>query len=1139
MYQNLKDSIGNNPPTPDKYTLDFDSVFIISKMQASPQGKDNFIRQLKKQLSQLQVTRSDTNSTLTVQTTDSQITKLTKQVTNLQAQNDMFRAENDKIKQHYKEFYDSIKITRAKHIENVTNLTTENMNLQASVSKDQVKPKVLARGKYSIDIAPIIPHLRNNRDAHLDYLRHLKESVETNCDIVEEAKVEGVRPLDRSIVSACRYTKHSQELLEYTIGTCPQGSQQRAKQLVYIPLIKKTQVTVAKPSDNKDLGKLQPTSNIGIFSGYAPSRKGYRIYNKRTQRIMEIIHVQFDELTVQMAPVHLGIGPAPNFLTPGQISSGLVPNPVSVTPYAPPPIKNWRFYFSQCSMNIWNLLVYKMADLNAPSGQTPALAPPLRADDQILPHIRWVPIRKSNCYLDLEKSQSNPIYRIAVSAGRTMVCPHQRNLEGSSSYHTGQNDQAFATPPSIDGLIDFVNQLGYPKLVRNLSNVVTNDFVLTIEGTLNYHQLVPHGKDLWFHPRLDSPLHLANEEPVLGYLKFSAKGMKREVFGMLIPGSLIIAEIQQASYYQEYLAKVAQHRRYLAGEIGGVQDPRASKPTQPARKPKTTAPKAPSRPSVSIPVRLAQPAPTSALANLHEKRRKQATETSDKPPKEKKSKHGWVSKKRSRKNVESMKDAFALPRGTLPPVVIREPESGKYQPLPQVPGKGKAKVTEDQVAHDLLSLQKYKKTSHADQYIFQRAPEASRTAQVPPSAPPPSSTNQESPSKGSSTPSPSKTAALAEYQAWMTTDIRLRPSISLTPADLEMDEDMAPDEQVQSSDNEDIESAYIPTVNLRQGWWKPFEEERSATPDSSQRITGHQLWRLTIHPLLKTRYLRRPVTLPHLWTGFARDEELLSLSLKTWKDLLMKSLKSFIRIKGSRPVLSISKMKAAYYPDAGLEQMVPDQFWIEEECKYDIAAMAAIFWDKYGVQMMMRVNEIHKFSDGRFKYEVLDQEGRGSEEGIYVRYSAEFEDKEDLSQPEKPSNELTDAFGKPFEVLNNVFEHWVFNSLVYSSRALSALRCSGLRMASTAAKPCQEDSLEFYLITDSIHTDQRGTVVLATLFNRSKQRHFRLFITNINLQESRRLQLLAKKDVNSRLNAHTSNSLSMTAKRPTTQLPQL
>nr|GFB60547.1 hypothetical protein [Tanacetum cinerariifolium] len=37
-----------------------------------------------------------------------------------------------------------------------------------------------------------------------------------------------------------------------------------------------------------------------------------------------------------------------------------------------------------------------------------------------------------------------------------------------------------------------------------------------------------------FHPRPYSPLHLPNEEPILGYLKFSAKGTKREVFGMPI-----------------------------------------------------------------------------------------------------------------------------------------------------------------------------------------------------------------------------------------------------------------------------------------------------------------------------------------------------------------------------------------------------------------------------------------------------------------------------------------------------------------------------------------------------------------------------------------------------------------------------
>nr|GEW96367.1 hypothetical protein [Tanacetum cinerariifolium] len=38
-------------------------------------------------------------------------------------------------------------------------------------------------------------------------------------------------------------------------------------------------------------------------------------------------------------------------------------------------------------------------------------------------------------------------------------------------------------------------------------------------------------------------------------------------------------------------------------------------------------------------------------------------------------------------------------------------------------------------------------------------------------------------------------------------------------------------------------------------------------------------------------------------------------------------------------------------------------------------------------------------------------------------------------------------------------------------------------MASTAAKSCQEDSSEFYLITGSIYTNQRRIVVIETIFD--------------------------------------------------------
>nr|GEZ29249.1 hypothetical protein [Tanacetum cinerariifolium] len=136
----------------------------------------------------------------------------------------------------------------------VTTLTTKNGNLKAqilntmnSVSKDHVKPKVFAPGKYAIDFELIVSRLRNNRDAHLDYHMHLKESVETIREIVKEAKV--VRPLDSSIVSVCRYTKHSKEILEYATSTCPQDSHPRDKKHAPSPLIRRKQVTFAEQCD--------------------------------------------------------------------------------------------------------------------------------------------------------------------------------------------------------------------------------------------------------------------------------------------------------------------------------------------------------------------------------------------------------------------------------------------------------------------------------------------------------------------------------------------------------------------------------------------------------------------------------------------------------------------------------------------------------------------------------------------------------------------------------------------------------------------------------------------------------------------------------------------------------------------------
>ncbi|GJV46870.1 hypothetical protein Tco_1437082 [Tanacetum coccineum] len=281
-----------------------------------------------------------------------------------------------------------------------------------------------------------------------------------------------------------------------------------------------------------------------------------------------------------------------------------------------------------------------MADVNvnAPAEQAPAMAPHTRTDDQNLPHIRWVPIGKSNCYLDVESSQSNPIYKIALD--KQWFDLTKDTLRDALQITPVDTNNAFSSPPTPNALIKFVNDLGYPKVVRTLSDAVTNDMFQPCRALTTAINLCLTGKTsgferprapvlqiLWgivnrahidyaermftklivyyfqskhkFHPRPGS-----NEEHVLGYLKFSAKGTKREVFGMPIPNDLITDDIRGEQYYNAYLEKVAKHQRYLAGEEVSDPDSLAPKPAK-ATKPKATKQSKPLAPKAAPITKLA------------------------------------------------------------------------------------------------------------------------------------------------------------------------------------------------------------------------------------------------------------------------------------------------------------------------------------------------------------------------------------------------------------------------------------------------------------------------------------------------------------------------------------------------------
>ncbi|GKB25444.1 hypothetical protein Tco_0864845, partial [Tanacetum coccineum] len=222
-------------------------------------------------------------------------------------------AENEHLKQTYKQLYDSIKPARIRSKEQCDDLINQvnlksvkisdlNASLQEKVLeitalKDdlrKLKEKALVNNDVTkhtidpemlkIDVEPITPKLLNKKTAHSAYIKHTQEEATVLRDLVKHVKSK--YPLDHSLEFACRYAKLTQELLTHNrvkLSTSASGSQS---------------------SGNTKKDNIRQTPN-------------------------------FDELNA-MAFEHSSSGPALHKMTPATISSGLMSNPPPSTPFVPP-----------------------------------------------------------------------------------------------------------------------------------------------------------------------------------------------------------------------------------------------------------------------------------------------------------------------------------------------------------------------------------------------------------------------------------------------------------------------------------------------------------------------------------------------------------------------------------------------------------------------------------------------------------------------------------------------------------------------------------------------------------------------------------------------------------------------------------
>ncbi|GJT33934.1 retrovirus-related pol polyprotein from transposon TNT 1-94 [Tanacetum coccineum] len=205
----------------------FNQYFELNELKAQSQEKDTVIKNLKERIKSLSGNMNEDKVKKDIEEIETINIELNHRVLKL-------IAENEHLKQTYKQLYDPIKPTRIiskeqcdalinqvnqKSVEIfdlnvslqekvlvITTLKNELKKLKGKDLADNVVTKnTIAIELLKIDVQPIAPKLLNNRTAHSYYLRHTQEQAAIRRELVEQEKSQN--PLDNPLYSACKFTK--------------------------------------------------------------------------------------------------------------------------------------------------------------------------------------------------------------------------------------------------------------------------------------------------------------------------------------------------------------------------------------------------------------------------------------------------------------------------------------------------------------------------------------------------------------------------------------------------------------------------------------------------------------------------------------------------------------------------------------------------------------------------------------------------------------------------------------------------------------------------------------------------------------------------------------------------------------------
>nr|GEV03318.1 putative reverse transcriptase domain-containing protein [Tanacetum cinerariifolium] len=172
----------------------FDQLFDINELNALSQEKDIVIKKLKERIKSLSGNIKEEKIKQELEDIEIINIELDHRVTKL-------IAENEHLKQTYKQLYDSIKSSPLK--DTLSKIKRKGV-VDEAVILHPIDPELM-----KIDVAPLAPKLRNNRTTHYDYLKHTQEETATLRKIDEHER--SLNPLNTSLDYVSNLEEHPED----------------------------------------------------------------------------------------------------------------------------------------------------------------------------------------------------------------------------------------------------------------------------------------------------------------------------------------------------------------------------------------------------------------------------------------------------------------------------------------------------------------------------------------------------------------------------------------------------------------------------------------------------------------------------------------------------------------------------------------------------------------------------------------------------------------------------------------------------------------------------------------------------------------------------------------------------------------